>query len=115
MWRTTVIAGVLVGAVLAGCGGQGAEQRHTALPRVEVRGGHGTDISALPTVAPPPPLKAAPKSGKTVEQPVRTPTPSSTPDTTSVDPNVTRGPVLTAPTPTRSTPTETLGPEQGGG
>jgi hypothetical protein len=112
MWRGVLMAGVMLAAPAAGCGTNDATEPSKALPRVNVRSSQGTDISALPTVAAPPALKV-----KTGIEVTRTPTPSRTPDTTTVDPLVRRPPVAAAPPPPTPTPTpgETIGPEQGGG
>src|SRR4051794_28378059 len=121
MVRRLALVGALAAATLAGCGGNDGSLAAKPLPRVQVKAGHGTDIGALPTVAPPPALKAGRKRtarGPAV-QPGPTPngsaTPAPTTDVTSVDPVTTRGPVsATGPGPA-STPGESLGPEQGGG
>ena len=117
MARRGPIAGALLLMVLAGCGGNDASPRSEQLPRVDVRAGHNTDISALPTVAPPPPLKVEAKSGETDARPVETPasTPTPTPDVVSVDPIPDRGNSVASKPPPASTPGESLGPEQGGG
>ncbi len=108
MWRGVLIAGAMLAALAAGCGGNDATEPSKALPLVDVRSGQGTDISALPTVAPPPALKVKTKTRTDV---TRTPTP----DTTTVDPLVNRPPVVATQAPPTATPGETIGPEQGGG
>jgi hypothetical protein len=114
MWRGVLMAGAMLAAPVAGCGANDATEPSKPLPRIDVGSGQGTDISALPTVAPPPALKVKARIGVT-----RTPTPSPiqtpTPDTTTVDPLDPHPPVSATTAPPASTPGETIGPEQGGG
>jgi hypothetical protein len=102
-----MLAAGLVAAAMVGCGGGEQPASRQPLPRVQIRGGQGTDIGSLPTVAPPPALRSdkRPEGGGA-------PTPTATP--VVVPPTPTPSPVRTPAPPIHTpVPTPTFAPPDG--
>ena len=101
MRRHVTLATACATAMLSGCGGEERNASPEPLPRVEIRASQGTDIGALPTVAPPPGLKLSKKETGGGDGGVVTPTPTPpTPPTRTPTPRTEDPPTPVPPTPT---------------